>query len=118
MKARLFMAWLRLLLFTAFLHVGGFAVAAIAMDPCADETGCCTDCPIEKSGEECPPGCPDCHCHHGGGAIAMPEVEGNDLARPARDLDSAETCPHEATAPRAPALPSVFRPPRALPLFT
>lgn len=112
--ARLFSVWLRFLLVTLSLQLGAMAVGAFVMDdPCAEEeTECCSDCPVERSGEECPSDCPDCHCHHGAGAIAMPDVKGEDVPLPMREENIVRPPPFEASTPRSPFLSSVFRPPR------
>ena len=104
---------LRVLVLLVAVELSG--VAAVAeLGVCGDETSsdCCTDCPVEKDGKECPPGCPNCHCSHGG--IALP---------PAFETVSAEVAtidvailrrPYEAGIPHAPHLPGVYRPPRLL----
>ncbi len=119
MTARLLMAWMRLLVVALSFHVGGLVLATVVADDlCAGESDCCSDCPMERSGQECPPGCPNCQCHHGGGAASIPAREAQDLALPARSPDAMASCPHEASSPREPILPGVFRPPRALPALT
>ncbi len=108
-------AWLRFLLVALSLHLGAVGMSALVIeDDSCEETECCSDCPIERSGEECPSGCPNCHCHHGGGAVAIPEVKGEQVALPARDQNVEKARPSEATAPRQPFVGSLFRPPRAL----
>lgn len=119
MSRHFLLAWLRLLVVALSLHIGALAVASAFLEgSCADESGCCSDCPLERSGQECPPGCPNCQCHHAGGAVAISERDGEELSLPARDLGDERGRPREALAPREPALPSVFRPPRALSLLT
>ncbi len=80
------------------------------LDDGADD--CCADCPLEKDGKECPPGCPNCHCAHG--SIALPTaVEKSSTTPVASDSDNeVETAPYEASVPRAPPSPGVYRPPR------
>lgn len=113
------LTWLRFLVVVLSLQVGGFVLAYTMNDPCADESGCCSDCPLEGTGNECPPGCPDCHCHHGAaGAASIPVMVGQELALPLRCLDTARACPHGANAPREPILSGLFRPPRARALLT
>jgi hypothetical protein len=70
------------------------------------------DCPVEKNGHECPPGCPDCHCTHGG----MPSLP------PTLDVLACVLAIHEVLAwSRAsdtvpsPDRASIFRPPRLTP---
>lgn len=103
---------LRLLLIAVCFQMSGVAEAVLAVDEVfADDSGCCTDCPLEKSGHECPPSCPSCHCHHNVVA-AVSKVSDECSPRSIRDLDLVVPVPREATAPREPLLPSVFRPPR------
>lgn len=71
---------------------------------------CCTDCPIEQSGKECPPACPVCHCAHGN--IALPTSFEKSTEPPAPLERSADVTPYEASVSSAPQLPGVFRPPR------
>jgi hypothetical protein len=119
MSRLVLLAWLRFLVVALSLHVGGLALASVVVeDPCVDESGCCSDCPIEGSGQECPPGCPNCHCHHPGGAVAIPELKGDKVSLPAPEQGNEQGRPREATAPREPPLPSLFRPPRAPSLLT
>lgn len=74
---------------------------------------CCTDCPIENDGTECPPGCPSCHCSHNGG-IGLPPAFHKTTAHPALVYDDVEQVPYEATVPRAPPMRGLYRPPRLL----
>ena len=75
---------------------------------------CCDDCPLDREGRECPPGCLACHCAHGG-------ATGNALARP---FEAPLTAPFDggkaiepntapAAGPRAANGDSVYRPPRS-----
>ena len=106
---------LRLLVVLVSVELSG--VAAVAeLGSGVDETsaGCCTDCPVEKDGKECPPGCPDCHCSHGG--IGLPpafEAVSGQVA--AIDVVMLQR-PYEAGVPHAPHLPGVYRPPRLGPV--
>ncbi|TKD10331.1 hypothetical protein [Polyangium fumosum] len=69
------------------------------------------DCPNEKDGRECPPGCPDCHCAHLMGALP-PLVSPYLLELPSgADLMLA---PYEATAPPRPDPSAIYRPPRPI----
>jgi len=115
---RFLVTWLSVLVVALSLHFGALALDAVTDVRCADESGCCSDCPIERSGQECPPDCPNCHCHHAGGAVVVPESEGRELLVPSRVQAAECGRPRGATAPRAPPLPSLFRPPRALSLLT
>jgi hypothetical protein len=109
---RFLVTWLRLLVLALSIHISVVAFAAITDDPCADDSGCCSDCPVEKSGQECPPGCPNCHCHHTGGAVAVSEVDGEELSPPARDQGTAVGHLREAKVPCGPSPSSIYRPPR------
>lgn len=115
---RILVTCLRFLVLALSVHFGALALVAITDESCTEESDCCSDCPIEGSGQECPPGCPNCHCHHASGAVAIPELDGKDLALPSRDQGTERGRPQAATAPREPALPSVFRPPRPRTFFT
>jgi len=111
--ARIVVTWLRVLVLALSVHISAVALVAMTDDACADESGCCSDCPLERSGQECPPGCPNCHCQHAGGAVMVSEVEGEDVAPPPPpDPGTAAARPREATAPREPFPSSIFRPPR------
>jgi hypothetical protein len=79
------------------------------VDAMADET----DCPNEKPGHDCPPGCPGCHCVHGG--TAVPPSSLKTAVLPILDEGGGVNVrPCEADAPVAPLLPSIFRPPRQM----
>ena len=97
---------------TAFQMTGlpHFAVDAVAAIQGTDETGHRDDdCPNDKDGRECPPGCPDCHCAHPMGALPL-------LPSPfLLELPSGAEialAPYEATAPPRPDPAAVYRPPR------
>jgi hypothetical protein len=69
------------------------------------------DCASEEPGHDCPPGCPSCHCAHGGVASLPPSCL--TLVLPWGPGDIIEMLvPYEGTVPHAPSLPSVFRPPK------
>lgn len=111
---RLLVVALRLLVGLVSLQLSGVPGVAAEMglrflDDGADD--CCSDCPLEKGGQECPPGCPNCHCAHGG--IALPTATESSTA-PVANVgdDDVEAAPHETSIPRAPPLPGVYRPPR------
>lgn len=105
---------LRLLLVAVCFQMSGVAEAVLAVDEVfSDDSGCCTDCPLEKSGHECPPSCPSCHCHHNVVAAVSKLPDECSSPRSVQDLDLVGPVPREATAPREPFLPSVFRPPRS-----
>ena len=68
-------------------------------------------CPSDDRDEECPPGCPDCHCAHGVFALpsACPAVSA--AMDPAFEVEFA----HEPVGPPSGAPRSLFRPPRSFP---
>jgi hypothetical protein len=107
---------LRALVILMALQVSGVAAVAEQFAGSVETTaGCCTDCPMEQDGRECPPGCPNCHCSHG--SVALPSVGKAQLTH-AVDLPCrVAVTPHEATAPRAPRLRGVYRPPRHVAAF-
>jgi hypothetical protein len=115
--ARLVSLVVRALVLLVSIELSGLAGVAAEMAAMNAEgsADCCSDCPLEKSGKECPPGCPNCHCSHGG-AVFAPAVatELADAFDPARTVVAAPTDP---AAPRAPVLPGVYRPPRFAPTF-
>lgn len=102
---------LRVLVVLVSVELSGIAAVAGVGIGCGEaSTGCCTDCPAEKNGNECPPDCPNCHCSHG--SIALPPVfERLDAERATTDVTFFPR-PREAGVPHAPHLPSVYRPPR------
>jgi len=66
----------------------------------------------DQPGHECPPGCPNCHHVHPGGASVPPA---SDALLAVLSPPAASRAPRLAVehAPAGPSLPSVFRPPRA-----
>ena len=90
---------------------GSLTFAVEAGFSAAERADCCADCPLESSGKECPPGCPNCHCLHGQTASLPASSPVLELLLSASDAATAE--PPEASAPHAPFLPSLYRPPRA-----
>lgn len=70
------------------------------------------DCSRETD-EKCPPGCPNCHCAHGG-ASALPPVATVLHVPRLRGDSSWSSRPHATTAPPAPPLSSVYRPPKPI----
>ena len=87
--------------------VAALAQFASCRDECA--AGSCADCPLEKQGKECPPGCPNYHCAHGGSALP-PVFERLNADIAALDVTLLHR-PDEAGVPLAPPLPGVYRPP-------
>jgi hypothetical protein len=67
-------------------------------------------CPPDRPCDDCPPGCPNCHCAAAGGTltIAAPLT-----LRPQVLSSSLPLSLHLTQAPAGPELPSLFRPPRA-----
>jgi hypothetical protein len=107
-----FLAWVtRIIVTLVAMQLSGLSHLAtdllVAVDEMADESGC----PNEKPGHDCPPGCPGCHCAHGG--IAVPHSSPRTVALPILgEARNAHVRPDEADAPSEPLLPSIFRPPR------
>jgi hypothetical protein len=93
------------------LQVSGLGAMAEYLDRSTETSGgCCSDCPMEQDGRECPPGCPNCHCAHGGVGLPM----AHEGAEESSVLEARmEVPPYEATVPRAPPGPGVYRPPRS-----
>jgi hypothetical protein len=92
--------------------VGALAAEVLAGDhPCG---ACCDDCPLDREGRECPPGCIACHCAHGG-------ATGNALARQFEEpvplhVDGGQAIDPNtvaATGARAANGDGVYRPPRS-----
>jgi hypothetical protein len=103
----------QLLLLVLSVQLGGLADAfAYGAGLNDDEQGCCSDCPTEKSGLGCAPGCRLCHCHQAGVA-RLPELNRPLLLLPA-DQAGTEHCWNALAAPRQPFSSALYRPPRAL----
>lgn len=68
-------------------------------------------CPHEQQGDDCPAGCPTCHCAHV--APALPTVPPPGLAALSFATELAAT-PPDATGPPRSFRSSVYRPPRDL----
>lgn len=60
--------------------------------------------------DDCPPGCPTCHCVHASPVLPIPFEAPASKLLPAFEVTWA---PYEARSPASPAPPSVYRPPRA-----
>lgn len=104
---------LRMLILCLAVQLSGTAAMAIEAGFVAlDRVDCCDECPIEKGGNECPPGCPNCHCLHGQIASLPASSLVLEMLLSAEHAATAE--PLEASAPHAPFLPSLYRPPRAV----
>jgi hypothetical protein len=104
---------LRMLILMLAVQLSGAAAVVVEAGLGAlDRAECCDDCPIEKSGKECPPGCPSCHCAHGQVASLPASSPVLEMLLSSEDAATAE--PLEASAPHAPFLPSLYRPPRVV----
>lgn len=108
---------LRVLAMLVTFEMSGASVFAAELVACDDAgEGCCTDCPVEKDGKECPPGCPQCHGSHG--SVALAPIFESVSARVIGLDDTALQRPYEAGVHHAPELPGVYRPPRVGPVFS
>jgi hypothetical protein len=67
------------------------------------------DCPEERDGHECPPGCPNCHCAHP--VNALPVLPASFLLE-LPSFEEIAIAPYDAQAPPKPDLGAVYRPPR------
>lgn len=104
---------LRTLVLILAVQLSGTAAAALEVGfGSLDQADCCADCPLESNGKECPPGCPNCHCVHG--QIASLPASSPVLEMLLSSSDASTVEPLEASAPHAPFLPSLYRPPRAI----
>ena len=101
-----------LVLASAFQLSGSAAVTLEFGFGALTPADCCSDCPLEKSGVECPPSCPSCHCLHGQIASLPSPSPTLEMKLVASDTRTIE--PREAAAPHAPLLRGLYRPPRAL----
>ena len=110
--ARLLALVLRALVLLVSVELSGLACVAAQMIAFGAETSadCCSDCPLEKSGKECPPGCPNCHCSYGG--TALPPAVETELASAFDPEMNVPAAPVGVAEPRAPVMPGVYRPPR------
>jgi hypothetical protein len=105
--------FLRLLVVVVTFGLSGLAPAAeelIGRDIACNAAGCCSDCPLEKDGKECPPGCPSCHCSPA--RVGLPPLA-EILVGTLNLAFEAAAIPYEAAGPRAPPPSAVYRPPRA-----
>lgn len=67
------------------------------------------DCPEERDGRECPPGCPNCHCGHP--LNALPPLPVSFSLDPLNFKEIA-IAPYDAHTPPKPDLGVIYRPPR------
>jgi hypothetical protein len=111
---RVIVVFLRLLVMVTCVGLSGLAPAVeeliVRSIACQDGVGC-SDCPLEKDGKECPPGCPNCHCSHAG--LGLPQLGAILLSTVAPQFEAAAV-PYEAAVPRAPPASDVYRPPRGV----
>lgn len=81
------------------------AVAAVATGHAEHED----PCPADRPCDECPPGCPQCHCSNAMRSVVPPVgAPSLLLAETALSAAVAET----SRAPLSPDLPGLFRPPQ------
>lgn len=106
--ARVWLLVLRALLLSLAFELSGFASAIVEMNEASAD--CCSDCPLEAGGKECPPGCPYCHCAHGG--VALPPAGLTAVDGALDRTANVVALPKDAVLPRPPTLPGVYRPPR------
>lgn len=110
---QLFLVVVRLLMVvTAFQMTGTPHVVAdviIALHSDGGDEHETDDCPNDRDGRECPPGCPDCHCAHP--MRALPLLPSPFLLE-LPSFDEIAFAPYDAQAPPRPDLGGVYRPPR------
>jgi hypothetical protein len=108
--SRLFHVVLVLVRALAFLASFELSDASDVITVLVTDDDTCADCPLERPGDPCPPGCPSCHCWHAGIGLA-PAAESTLFTAAVGD-DPVAVAPYESAIPRAPPLPGVYRPPR------
>jgi len=69
------------------------------------------ECPLDRACDDCPPGCPQCHCSNRVPSVAPLAAFVFVRALPGADLPPVLA---ESSAPPRPELPSLYRPPRSL----
>lgn len=94
------------------LQVSGAGHAAADLVASSHAAGEQEHCPPDGPCDDCPSGCPNCHCPNFMRSVAAPASD----AFAARVLPAlvSERLLYDARAPGDPALPSLFRPPRPL----
>lgn len=100
--------------FVLFLVLGGTRLAttlSLLVGNDAETVECCTDCPLDASGRECPPQCPICQCSHGAPA-ALPQATQELPLDTLTASASSRPIPYEARLAKAPLLSGLYRPPR------
>lgn len=110
---RLFLWCVRALLIVGAVQFSGIAAHAVdvvrALEGVALHEGQ-TACPYEEQGDDCAPGCPDCHCTHVLRALpaAVPELVA------IRESGAEVSLAYESIGPPREVPRSLFRPPRSL----
>ena len=66
----------------------------------------------QEAGHECPPGCPNCHCTHGGVSLSAPRMEVR-LRVLSPERNPAGFLPLYVSPPKPADLTPLYRPPRA-----
>ncbi|MCK6536498.1 MAG: hypothetical protein L6Q84_26300 [Polyangiaceae bacterium] len=103
-------ALLRLIPLLALLELSGIAHAAADFFEVVVASGHHdSDCDDEQGGRPCDPGCPGCHCTHGGPTVPSAALQ-TDV--PAHMTGVLESCPPQALCAPSPARAPPFRPPR------
>jgi hypothetical protein len=71
------------------------------------------ECPDERDGRHCPPGCPTCHCSHA--VSALPPLAMAAFVDAFDPVTTVARTPTAAAATIPPVLPGIYRPPRPTP---
>jgi hypothetical protein len=90
----------------AIHDISDFVEVAAASPEKADHE----QCPVDGPCNDCPPGCPNCHCAAALGSVAPSAPM---AAMPALLASTLPASLAETQAPRGPDLPGLFRPPQA-----
>jgi hypothetical protein len=97
--------------FSGFIHgAADVAEAVLAEAVLAEHAVEHEQCPADGPCDDCPPGCPNCHCSAAvasvvpAAAASLATVLGAEMLPP---------CLYATQAPAGPELPTLFRPPRA-----
>jgi len=117
LRSRLIRAWTPLLVFTRVfalvlgLQFTGAAhlavdVVSLVVDGHAEHE---EQCPADRPCDDCPPGCPNCHCPN---TLRSVPPESSTLSALPLAAPDRMTLRDDSTAPSGPDLPSLFRPPR------
>jgi hypothetical protein len=90
---------------------GSLAFASeIGVLPDAASEDCCSDCPLEKDGKECPPMCPVCHCTHT--FLAVPAAMAGALLPLPAPASALSWLAQPGCTPPSPPVGGLYRPPR------